>query len=117
MASNRLWLTAFSAVASALLIAAEEIPKHQQEQIQKAAPDKPRVAPKKQRRVLIWNTPPHLYQNDAHKGYCILYGTCRVLYTGFGHRTELFCDPKLLQFYLDAIQFAAGDLEAPTAPR
>jgi hypothetical protein len=29
----------------------------------------------------------------------------------------LYSDPQVLQFYLDAIQFAAGDLEAPTAPR
>ncbi len=44
-------------------------------------------------------------------------GKGRVFYTGFGHRTELFWNPALLQFYLDAIQFATGDLEAPTAPR
>ena len=309
MASRQLVLTVLSTaltLAFTPLMAMEEIPAHQAKQIREAAPDKPRVAPKKQRRVLIWNTPPHLYQNDAHKGYCIPYGTCafktlgektgaftpvvsddlsvylpenikqfdaivmnnssgawitpsdeamaklksagetkeaveqvlrkslldwvsngggvmaihfaiaanghwkqfqelfgakftghpwneevgvkveepghplaaafdgkdfrladeiyefgdpydrtklrvllsldvtktnmgvkwinrkdndfaqawvkpydkgRVFYTGFGHRTELFWDPKLLQFYLDAIQFAAGDLEAPTAPR
>jgi type 1 glutamine amidotransferase len=45
------------------------------------------------------------------------YGQGRVFFTGFGHRTELFWNPGLLQFYLDAIQFACGDLEAPTAPR
>jgi len=41
----------------------------------------------------------------------------RVFYTSFGHRTELFWNSQILQFYLDAIQFATGDLEAPTAPR
>lgn len=41
----------------------------------------------------------------------------RVFYTSFGHRTELFWNSQMLQFYLDAIQFATGDLEAPTAPR
>jgi len=41
----------------------------------------------------------------------------RIFYTSFGHRTELFWNPQILQFYLDAIQFATGDLEAPTAPR
>jgi hypothetical protein len=45
------------------------------------------------------------------------YGQGRVFNTSFGHRTELFWDRRVLQFYLDAIQFAAGDLEAPTAPR
>ena len=44
-------------------------------------------------------------------------GKGRVFYTGFGHRTELYWDPKVLQLYLDAVQFAAGDLDAPTDPR
>ena len=45
------------------------------------------------------------------------YGKGRVFYTGFGHRAELYRNPTILQFYLDAIQFACGDLKAPTAPR
>lgn len=45
------------------------------------------------------------------------HGKGRIFYTSFGHRTELFWNPRLLQFYLDAVQFATGDLEAPTAPR
>ena len=45
------------------------------------------------------------------------HGRGRVFNTSFGHRTELFWDPRVLAFYLDAIQFATGDLEAPTAPR
>jgi type 1 glutamine amidotransferase len=45
------------------------------------------------------------------------YGQGRVFNTSFGHRTELFWDPRVLAFYADAIQFATGDLEAPTAPR
>lgn len=44
-------------------------------------------------------------------------GRGRIFNTSFGHRTELFWHPPLLQFYLDAIQFATGDLPAPTAPR
>jgi type 1 glutamine amidotransferase len=43
------------------------------------------------------------------------YGKGRVFHTGFGHRAELYRTPRILQFYLDAIQFAAGDLEAPTS--
>lgn len=44
-------------------------------------------------------------------------GKGRVFNTSFGHRSELYSNPQVLQFYLDAIQFAVGDLEAPTAPR
>jgi hypothetical protein len=55
--------------------------------------------------------------NDFALAWVKSHGKGRVFYTSFGHRTELFWNPALLQFYLDAIQFAAGDLEAPTAPR
>jgi len=44
-------------------------------------------------------------------------GKGRVFYTTMGHRTEVYWNPRMLQFYLDGIQFAAGDLDAPTAPR
>ncbi len=44
-------------------------------------------------------------------------GRGRVFNTSFGHRTEVFWDPRILRFYLDAIQFATGDLDAPTEPR
>jgi len=39
----------------------------------------------------------------------------RIFYAGFGHRTEIWWNPAILQFYLDAIQFAVGDLEGETA--
>lgn len=45
------------------------------------------------------------------------YGKGRIFNTSFGHRTELFWEPRVLQLYLDAIQFATGDLPAPTEPR
>ena len=45
------------------------------------------------------------------------YGKGRIFNTSFGHMASLYSNPQVLQFYLDAIQFAAGDLEAPTAPR
>ncbi|MHB8898967.1 MAG: 3-keto-disaccharide hydrolase, partial [Thermoguttaceae bacterium] len=41
----------------------------------------------------------------------------RIFNTSFGHITSLYWNPQLLQFYLDAIQFAAGDLDAPMEPR
>ncbi len=55
--------------------------------------------------------------NDFALAWVKSHGKGRVFYTSFGHRTELYWNPRLLQFYLDAIQFATGDLEAPTAPR
>lgn len=55
--------------------------------------------------------------NDFALAWVKSHGKGRIFYTSFGHRTELFWNPKLLEFYLDAIQFATGDLDAPTAPR
>jgi type 1 glutamine amidotransferase len=45
------------------------------------------------------------------------HGKGRVFYTGFGHRAELYRNPTIMQFYLDAIQFACDDLAAPVDPR
>jgi type 1 glutamine amidotransferase len=44
------------------------------------------------------------------------YGKGRVFYCGFGHRTEIWWNPAVLRFYLDAIQFVPGDLDAPSGP-
>ena len=55
--------------------------------------------------------------NDFALAWVKSYGEGRIFYTSFGHRTELFWNPELLKFYLDAVQFTTGDLEAPTAPR
>jgi type 1 glutamine amidotransferase len=72
------------------LPAAEEIPAHLARQIYDAAPNKPRVAPQKPRRVLIWITPAHLMDKDPHKGYCIPYGT--AAFEAIGRKTGAF-DP------------------------
>jgi type 1 glutamine amidotransferase len=45
------------------------------------------------------------------------YGKGRVFNTSFGHRTEIYWDPRVLAFYLGAVQFAVGDLAATTEPR
>jgi hypothetical protein len=45
------------------------------------------------------------------------HGRGRVFYTAIGHRTENFWNPAILRFYLDGLQFAAGDLPAETIPR
>jgi type 1 glutamine amidotransferase len=55
--------------------------------------------------------------DDFAQAWVRPYGKGRVFYCGFGHRTEIWWNPAVLKFYLDAIQFAAGDLEAPTAPK
>jgi len=62
-------------IAALISAAAAEIPKHRAKQIRDAAPDRPQVKPARPRRVLIFNTPPHLMGKDPHKGYCIPYGT------------------------------------------
>lgn len=45
------------------------------------------------------------------------HGQGRVFNTSFGHRTEMYLHPQVLAFYLDAVQFAAGDLAAPAESR
>ena len=55
--------------------------------------------------------------NDFALAWVKSHGRGRIFYTSFGHRANLFWDSQMLRFYLDAIQFATGDLEAPTAPR
>jgi type 1 glutamine amidotransferase len=59
----------------------------------------------------------HRDDNDLAQAWVKSVGKGRVFYAGFGHRTEIWWNPMVLQFYLDAIQFAVGDLEAPTQPR
>jgi len=49
--------------------AAGALTKQQAERIEAAAPDKASVAPKRARRVLIWNTP--FMEKSPHKGYSI----------------------------------------------
>ena len=44
------------------------------------------------------------------------YGLGRVFYCSLGHRNEIFWNPAVLQYYLDGIQFALGDLPAPITP-
>ena len=55
--------------------------------------------------------------DDYAQAWVRAHGKGRVFYCGWGHRTEIWWNPLVLQFYLDAIQFACGDLDAPMAPR
>ncbi|MCA9175055.1 MAG: ThuA domain-containing protein, partial [Planctomycetales bacterium] len=43
-------------------------------------------------------------------------GKGRVFYSSLGHREEIFRNPLVMQFYLDGIQYACGDMEADATP-
>ena len=55
--------------------------------------------------------------NDHVLAWATTYGKGRVYVTSFGHRMGIYTDPRTMQAYCDAIQFATGDLKAPTAPQ
>lgn len=54
--------------------------------------------------------------NDFALAWIRSYGRGRVFYCTIAHNPYVFWDAKMLQFYLGAIQFALGDLKAPTTP-
>lgn len=54
--------------------------------------------------------------NDFALAWIRNYGRGRTFYCTIAHNPYVFWDPKMLQFYLGAIQFALGDLPAPTTP-
>ena len=43
-------------------------------------------------------------------------GKGRVFYGGLGHAANVYCDPAIVKFYLNGIQYALGDLEADADP-
>jgi type 1 glutamine amidotransferase len=61
---------------------------------------------------------PWVYRKDNDFGLAWIkqYGKGRIFYCAIGHRTEIWWNLTILQFYLDGIQFAAGDLEADATP-
>jgi len=54
--------------------------------------------------------------NDYALAWVRPYGKGRVFYCTIGHNPYVFWDSLMLKFYLGAIQFALGDLPAPTTP-
>ena len=54
--------------------------------------------------------------NDYALAWVRSCGKGRVFYCTIGHNPSVFWDPVMLRFYLGAIQFALGDLPAPTTP-
>jgi len=87
MNSRLLW-TGVVVLAASTGMAVEEIPEHRQRQISDAVPQGPRVACKAPRRVLVFNTPEHLYPKDPHKGYCVPYGS--YAFETLGKKTGAF---------------------------
>jgi hypothetical protein len=54
--------------------------------------------------------------NDYALAWVRNYGRGRTFYCTIAHNPYVFWDANMLQFYLAAIQFALGDLAAPTTP-
>ena len=54
--------------------------------------------------------------NDYALAWVRQYGRGRVFYCTIAHNPYVFWDPKMLEFYLAATQFALGDLPGPTIP-
>ena len=63
-------------------------------------------------------TVPWIHRKDGDFGIAWIhkYGQGRVFYCAIGHRTEIWWNPTILEFYLDGIQFATGDLPADATP-
>lgn len=59
---------------------------------------------------------PERADNDYALAWVRSHGRGRVFYCTIGHNPYVFWDPMMLQFYLDAAQFALGDLPASTIP-
>lgn len=54
---------------------------------------------------------------DFAVAYIKTHGQGRVFYCSLGHAANVFQDAAVLRFYLDGLQYAAGDLEADARPR
>ena len=54
--------------------------------------------------------------NDYALAWTRNYGRGRVVYCTIGHSPQDFMNPKILEFYLGAIQFVMGDLDGSTTP-
>ncbi len=59
----------------------------------------------------------HRKDGDFALAWVKQHGKGRVFYCAFGHRTEIWWNATILRFYLDGIQFAVGDLDAPAEPK
>ncbi len=57
--------------------------------------------------------PIHRVDKDFAVAWVKRYGAGRVFYASFGHVAGPFGNPAIVRFYLDGIQYALGDLDAP----
>ena len=62
-------------------------------------------------------TPLHRADKDFAVSWIKHFGQGKVFYCMFGHLGDPFQIPAVLQFYLDGIQYALGDLDADATPR
>jgi type 1 glutamine amidotransferase/sugar phosphate isomerase/epimerase len=59
----------------------------------------------------------HMREDDDYAlAWTRNYGRGRVVYCTIGHGPQDFLNPKILEFYLGAIQFVMGDIDGPTTP-
>lgn len=59
----------------------------------------------------------HRADKDFAVSWVKRYGAGKVFYGVFGHVIGPFQNPAILQFYLDGIQYALGDLDADDTPK
>jgi type 1 glutamine amidotransferase len=59
----------------------------------------------------------HRKDKDFALSWIKRFGQGRVFYCDFGHLGEPFQNPAVLQYYLDGIQYALGDLEVDDTPK
>jgi hypothetical protein len=83
--------------------------------IEELLPEKATVNPRQPRKLLLFWRCEGFCHEDA-LAWIQQVGKGRVCYCSFGHEGRIFGAPRILQFYLDGIQYALGDLEADATP-
>ncbi|MBM4090564.1 MAG: hypothetical protein FJ276_14250 [Planctomycetes bacterium] len=84
-------------------------------QLEEVLPERATVKPRQPRKLLIFWRCEGFFHEDAI-AWIQQVGKGRVFYCSFGHDGRIFRDPRILQFYLDGIQYALGDLQADATP-
>jgi type 1 glutamine amidotransferase len=62
-------------------------------------------------------SPLHRQDKDFAVSWIKRYGQGRVFFAMFGHIDQPFQNPAVLQYYLDGIQYALGDLAVDDSPK
>jgi type 1 glutamine amidotransferase len=58
----------------------------------------------------------HRTDNDFAMAWIKNYGKGRVFYSSFGHSAAIWDDPRVQNMYVQAVRWAAGDLDFPVRP-